>query len=70
MNAFPVVIDRKDSQVSIESTTLVIRTPETTKQTIPLHLISQLIIHGKPSVESDVWRQLEQLTDFLKNHVG
>jgi CRISPR-associated protein Cas1 len=60
MNGFPLVIDRKESRISFENDTIVVRTGPQDKQSIPLHLISELIVYGKASVESDVWRHLAE----------
>lgn len=60
MKGFPLIIDRKESHISYENDALIIRNSGTNKESIPLHLISELIIHGKPTVESDVWRHLAE----------
>lgn len=67
MNKFPLVIDHRDTQISIENTALAIRRPEVPKQVIPLHMIQEVIVYGKPVVSSDVWRKLaeEKITAIL-----
>ncbi|WP_052501718.1 CRISPR-associated endonuclease Cas1 [Thiomicrospira microaerophila] len=58
MNGFPVIIDHKEAHVSYKTDTLVIKTSEASTQSLPIELISYVVIHGKPAVESDVWRHL------------
>lgn len=60
MNQFPVFIDHRDSELEIVNQSLYIRQGEEPKQSLPLTLISQLVIFGKAQVTSDVWRHLAE----------
>lgn len=53
-----VVLDRKDMAVTLDGKTLKIKRPDAKPQTIPLGMIGQVVVHGKPMVSCDVWRAL------------
>lgn len=55
-----VVLDRKDMTVTLDGKTLKIKRPDAKPQTIPLGMIGQVVVHGKPMVSCDVWRALAE----------
>mgnify|MGYP005853216353 CR=1 FL=1 len=60
MHSFPVMIDQRETELTVENKSLIVRQPNIEKQSIPFNLISELIIHGKAKVSSDTWRHLAE----------
>jgi len=60
MEKFPVIIDHKETQLSIQNQALIIRTPEQKRQSLPLYVIDTLIIYGNPQISANLFRQLAE----------
>ncbi|WP_341325700.1 CRISPR-associated endonuclease Cas1 [Methylotuvimicrobium sp. KM2] len=53
-----LIIDQRTVSVSYESQTLCIRRDHEPMQRIPLNLLEQMIVYGKPNIDISVWRAL------------
>ncbi|QTA81768.1 CRISPR-associated endonuclease Cas1 [Desulfonema limicola] len=58
MSKLSVILDRKELVVRMESDILRIDQPACNPEKIPLNLVREVIVIGRPMVSSDVWRSL------------
>lgn len=55
-----LIIDRRQSVVSLEGQAIRVERPDTDPQRIPLGLLGMVVAHGAPFVACDVWRALAE----------
>ncbi len=60
MDKMTVVLDKKGMALSLDGKSLRIDMPEGKFQRIPLGMVGQVIVHGNPRVECNVWRKLAE----------
>lgn len=55
-----LIVDHKKTHVNYETSTLVIRREGKLIQRVPLNLLEQMVIYGKPSIDISVWWALAE----------
>jgi CRISPR-associated protein Cas1 len=55
-----LIVDNKKTQVNYEAKTLVIRRDNQFIQRVPLNLLEQMIVYGKPDIDISVWWALAE----------
>ena len=57
-DAFTLVLDRRDMTVTMEGRALCVQRSGEAKRHVPLGLIDNVVVYGRPMVACDVWRAL------------